>query len=111
MSERVVKDYTVIVLDHGSERWAVTKAVQTTGHSPEDAASDAECEVALNVWKHRHPGCTDPNDVPEGWSITERDCAWIDCMESVETIAVIEGHPRTYVEDAIYFPDEVGAGA
>lgn len=109
--DHIYNPYTVIVQDH-SEHPTVprTHSITAWGKHPEDASGEAECGQAIEVWKRRFPQCPDPIEVPEDWTEQERDDAWRACMESVATLAVIEGHPQVWVEDAIFFPDEVNIG-
>ena len=94
-----MSDFTVILADY-SERsmsWTspTTRVVQVEGNSPEDAAGTAEVVIASETWKRRHP------NVAIGAN-PQMDDEWITCMESVGTLVVIEGHPKTFIDDDIY---------
>jgi hypothetical protein len=90
-------DYTVIVYDYSDTARGLMLAVQVQGDSPETAAGVAEVVIATQVWNRRHPGVGEPyNQEPR------MDEEWIACMEAVDAKAVIEGHPRVYIEDDIY---------
>lgn len=93
--QEVKHKYTVIIADYSQSFAApTTRAVKVTGHSPEDAAGDAEVVVAGRIFEREY-GDHDPTS--GGW-----DDEWIKCMEAAGTLAVIEGHPKVYIEDAIY---------
>lgn len=95
-------DYTIIVHDYGeSPSTPRTHAVQETADSPLNAASLGEIEIASATWHRRYPEQGEPYDANP-----RMDDEWMACMESVSVLAVIEGHPKTYVEDAIYDLDE-----
>jgi hypothetical protein len=93
-----VTDYTVILAD-SSEHPTVprTRVVQVEAHSPEDAASIAEVTIASETWHRRYPEMGEPENAEP-----RMDDEWIDCMESVGTLTVIEGHPQTFTDDEIY---------
>lgn len=91
-------DYTVILHDY-SEHPAhpETRAMQVEAPMPEGAAGVAEVIVATETWHRRYPEQGEPHNANPSM-----DDEWIDCMQSVGTVAVIEGHPRTFIDDEIY---------
>jgi hypothetical protein len=93
-------DYTVIIYDYSdtaSARGLRVATVQVQADAVEAAAGVAEVVIATEVWNKRHPGIGEPHDQEP-----RMDDEWIACMEAVGTKAVIEGHPRVYIEDDIY---------
>lgn len=98
IKQEVKHKYTVIIADYSESFAAPTmRAVKVTGTSPEDAASNAEVVIATKLWHKRYPGIGEPYDQEPSM-----DDEWISCMEAAGTTAVIEGHPKIYIEDAIY---------
>lgn len=94
-------DYTVVLKDYSEYVAGITRVLRASGHNPESAAGDAECDLAIEIWKRRYPEIDHLRSAELGM-----DEAWIACMESVATLAVIEDHPTVYFEDGIYFPDD-----
>jgi hypothetical protein len=95
VNQEVKLKFTVIINDYsGSYAMPRTCVVRAFGSSPEDAAGDAEVEIAGRIFKREY-GDHDPTS--GGW-----DDEWIKCMEAAGTKAVIAGHPKVYVEDEIY---------
>lgn len=93
--------YTVLVDDYSlcgaSPSSPQMRAIQVEVPGPEHAAGTAEVVVALETWRRRYPDRGEPQEehTPEG------DADWIGCMESVSTIAVIEGWPVLMIGDDI----------
>lgn len=79
-----------------------TRVVATSGRGPESAAGEAECGIAIEIWKRRYPGI----DHLASRGEIDMDVEWMACMEAVHTLAVIEGRPTVWFEDGIYFPDD-----
>lgn len=93
-----MSDFTVILHSYGEHPSVPrTHAVQVEGNSPEDAAGVAEVVIASETWKRRYPEMGEPQDANP-----PMDEEWISCMESVGTLVVIEGHPKTFIDDDIY---------
>lgn len=93
-----MSDFTVILADYSEHASSPrTRVVQVTAETPESAASVAEVVIASETWHRRYPEMGEPTDVEP-----RMDDEWIDCMDSVGTLAVIEGHPNTFIDDAIY---------
>lgn len=91
-----MNDYTVIIADHSEHREAgLIVVVQVRGETPLDAASNAEVDVASKIFERSYGADVDPIN-------GNHDEEWIWCMEHASTLVVIEGTPKTFVEDAIY---------
>lgn len=92
-------DYTVIVADYGEHPTIPrTRAILSPDQpTPEHAAGLAEVIVATETWERRYPDQGEPYDAEP-----RMDDEWIACMESVSTLAVIEGTPTVILEDDIY---------
>lgn len=101
------RDFTVVLKDYGHPSGppgtGETVVVRARGATPEHAAGEAECGVAIEIWKQRWPEL----DVLKSAELGMDD-EWMACMESVHTLAVIDGLPTVWFEDGIYFPDYEG---
>jgi len=86
-------NYTVILRDYSEHRWGSTRVVVESGETAYDAAQYAEITIATETFGKLWPG-VDPID-------GNHDDDWMSCMDSVGVVAVIEGTPKTYYEDAI----------
>jgi hypothetical protein len=95
-------DYTVVLKDYSEHPQGFTRVVFASGRGPENAAGEAECGIAIEIWKRRYPHIdhlASPHEI-------DMEDEWMACMEAVHTLAVIDGTPTVWFEDGIYFPDD-----